>query len=230
MSDASIVDMYWGLGFAVLAWIANILAGGEGPHGFWLAVLATIWGGRLSIYLYWRNSGHGEDKRYQAMRAKAGPDFAQTSRYSVFYLQAAIQWAISLPLQWAQGPSDGFGLLAVLGFLIFALGLGFEAIGDAQLAAFKANPANQGRVMDQGLWAWTRHPNYFGDACVWWGMTFIAIDGTGAWWLALSPIAMTYLLINVSGAALLERGLRKSRPEYDAYVARVSAFWPRPPR
>ncbi len=234
LKDASIVDSYWGIGFGVIAWVSYALTLAShqtgAAHGYWLAILSSIWGVRLSGYLHWRNHGKGEDPRYAAMRAKSGPAFEQTSRYTVFYLQAGIQWLISLPLQWGQVSQGTFGLFAWSGFIAFVIGLVFETVGDWQLARFKADPANRGRVMDRGLWAWTRHPNYFGDSCVWWGLCLIAIDGTGAWWLIFSPIVMTFLITQVSGVRLLEQGLRQSKPDYDSYAARVSGFWPLPPK
>jgi steroid 5-alpha reductase family enzyme len=228
-NDASIVDLYWGLGFSVIGWVAYQIAGGEGLHGYWLMVLTAIWGIRLSLYLFWRNHGHGEDRRYAALRAKAPDTFAQASLFSVFYLQGAAQWLLSLPVQLGQLSDAPLGLWAYLGFLIFTAGLFFEWIGDFQLSRFRADPANAGRVLDQGLWAWSRHPNYFGTSCVWWGITLLAYDGTSNWWLFLSPAALTYLLIYATGIALLEPDLEQRKPDYHAYQQRVSAFWPQRP-
>lgn len=227
--DASIIDLYWGPGFAVIAWSARAMVGTEAAHGWWLAVLSTTWGARLGIYLWWRGHGRGEDRRYAAMRQKHGGDFAQFSLWWIFRLQAVLQWLIALPLALGQTSSGALGFLAVLGIALFLVGFAFETIADAQLAAFKADPGNAERVMDQGLWAWSRHPNYFGEACLWWGLGLIAIDGTGWWLLALSPALMTFLLLRVSGVTLLEADLARSKPGYRDYIARTSAFIPRRP-
>lgn len=230
LKNVTIVDLIWGPGFAIIAWIANILIGGPAPHGFCLAVLATIWASRLSIHLYTRNLGKGEDPRYARMRARGGADFDRASLYSVFYAQALAQWLISMPLQWGQLSEGNFGILAYLGLLLFVFGFAVETVADGQLASFKADPNNAGKLYTRGLWAWSRHPNYFGDACVWWGMTLIAIDGTGNAWLTLSPIAMTYLLLQVTGVKMLEKSLKKTKPDYADYERRVPAFFPRRPR
>jgi steroid 5-alpha reductase family enzyme len=229
--DASIVDIYWGVGFAQIALIAYALGDGWPPRKLLSATLTVVWGLRLGAYLLWRNWGHGEDYRYQAMRRAHGARFGVVSLYSVFGLQAVLMWAVSLPVQrtqWSPGP-DAFGILDGLGVLLWAIGLSCEAIGDWQLARFKADPRNRDQVMDRGLWRYTRHPNYFGDACVWWGLYLIAAGG-GAWWTIVSPLLMTVLLLKVSGVAMLERTITKRRPAYADYIARTSAFVPWPPR
>jgi steroid 5-alpha reductase family enzyme len=231
-SDASIVDIAWGPGFALVGAIAALV--GEGaPARRWLVTgLAALWGLRLGAYLAWRNHGRGEDWRYRAMRAHHGDAFRWKSAYIVFGLQGALMWFISLPLQVAAAASEpaALGPLDALGGALFAVGFCFEAVGDWQLARWKADPANAGRVMDRGLWRYTRHPNYFGDACVWWGLYAIAAATPGGWLTLLSPALMTFLLLRVSGVALLERGLAKRRPDYADYVRRTSAFFPLPPR
>jgi steroid 5-alpha reductase family enzyme len=196
-----------------------------------LGVLAASWGLRLSVYLLWRNWGHGEDRRYQAMRLRHGECFWWQSLFIVFWLQAAILWFISLPVQVtaAAGNLVPLGLIDAMGAGVFTFGFVFEVAGDWQLARFKSNPANRGRVMDQGLWRYTRHPNYFGDACVWWGIYIIALAG-GAWWTILSPLAMTTLLLKVSGVSLLEQTIIERRPDYVAYQASTNAFIPGPRR
>jgi len=173
--DASIVDIAWGAGFVLVAWVARWLGGSDAPHAWLLPVLATVWGARLALHLARRNLGKGEDFRYVRMREKHGDRFALVSLGTVFGVQGALMWVVSLPLQLGQRPSDrGVGVLAVLGVVAWAVGLWFEAVGDWQLARFRRDPANAGRVLDTGLWAWTRHPNYFGDACVWWGLALVA--------------------------------------------------------
>lgn len=236
--DASIVDIFWGPGFmlvawAVFAWVGahDLPDGGEARR--WLLVsLVTVWGLRLGGYLARRNHGKGEDFRYAAMREKAGGRFWIVSLFKVFLLQGALMWVVSLPVQAGQlaARPDGIGPLAIAGAAVWAVGLFFEAVGDAQLARFKADPANRSRVMDRGLWRYTRHPNYFGDFLVWWGIYLVALEGDGAWWSFVGPLVMSWLLLRVSGVTLLEKTISTRRPGYAEYVRRTSAFLPRPPR
>lgn len=231
LRDVSIVDIYWGFGFAQIAIITASLAGGYPWRKLLLTLLTVLWGMRLGLYLFWRNAGHGEDYRYQAMRRHYGSRFPLVSLATVFGLQGALMWVVSLPVQFGQlaaGPAR-LTWLDAAGAALWALGIAFEGIGDWQLARFKADPANAGAVMDHGLWRYTRHPNYFGDACAWWGLWLIAAAG-GAWWTALSPALMTFFLMKVSGVAMLERTIGKRRPEYAAYIARTSSFVPWFPR
>lgn len=233
LKNASIVDPFWGAGFAVLAVTYYLLAedGFDGRKTL-ITVLAAVWGLRLALHLVWRNMGKGEDYRYQQFRQKYGPQrYWWISYFQVFMLQGVLMVIISAPLLAAQfyGDPDRFTALDVLGVLLWGVGFFFEAVGDWQLARFKSKPANKGRVLDRGLWAWTRHPNYFGDAAVWWGHYLIAAS-TG--WGALTvfaPALMTFLLVFVSGVAMLERHMRE-KPKYATYMARTSAFFPRPPR
>jgi steroid 5-alpha reductase family enzyme len=230
--DVSIVDLCWGPGFAWLTAVAFTLAGDPTLRGRLLLVLVSIWGLRLGSYLLWRNWGAGEDARYARMRRHHGARFPWISLATVFGLQAVLQWFVSLPLQLAQlapgaRPLGGFD---ALGVALFATGLFFESVGDAQLARFKSDPANHGRVMDRGLWRYTRHPNYFGDCLVWWGLFAIAAATPAGPWTIASPLLMTFLLLRVSGVALLERSLVRTRPAYREYIERTSAFFPRPPR
>ena len=235
--DASIVDPVWGMAFVVIAWSSFIRHPQPGPGvadpSPVIVALVTIWGVRLSIYLALRNLGKGEDFRYARMRERFGPRFPIISLFVVFLLQALLAWVVSLPVQAAQftyGGAQPFGgPLLVAGALLWAIGLVFETVGDLQLARFKRDPANQGQVMDRGLWRYTRHPNYFGDFCVWWGLFLIAAS-TGAWWPVIGPIVMSILLIRVSGAGLLERTIVDRRPGYAEYIRRTSGFLPRPPR
>jgi steroid 5-alpha reductase family enzyme len=230
--DASIVDIFWGSGFVVVAWVAFALGDGSADRRLLLAVLVTVWGLRLSGYLARRNLGKGEDYRYAEMRRRHGERWPLRSLPIVFWLQGALMWVVSLPVQvgMADPTPAGLGLLDWAGVALWAVGLTFEAVGDWQLSRFKADPANRGKVMDRGLWRYTRHPNYFGDFCVWWGIWLVALATGSAWWTVVGPAVMSVLLIRVSGAALLERSLRKRREGYDDYVARTSAFFPRPPR
>jgi steroid 5-alpha reductase family enzyme len=230
--DASIVDLFWGPGFALVAWIGFAVGDGA-PSRQWLSVvLATVWGLRLGLYLTWRNWGRGEDPRYVAMRRNHGERFGRVSLYTVFGFQGLVMWVVSLPIQQAQAAPEPVTLSWIegLGVLLWAVGLCFESIGDWQLARFRADPENRGRVMDRGLWSWTRHPNYFGDAVVWWGLFLIAVPTPGGAWTLLSPALMTFMLVRISGVALLERDLRRTKPDYAGYAARTSAFLPWPPR
>lgn len=226
MRDASIVDIVWGFGFVLVAWIALWRGGGD-ARSWLVAGLTSAWGLRLAGYLAWRNLGKGEDFRYQAMRRKYGSRFPIVSLFVVFGLQGLLMWIVSLPTQAASG--GDIGLIDWLGIGLFALGLFFETTGDLQLAAFKRDPSNKGKVLDTGLWRYTRHPNYFGDFCVWWGLYLIALAG-GAWWTAVGPIVMTALLMKYSGAGLLEKTISSRRPGYEEYVRTTNAFFPGPPK
>lgn len=232
MKDAGIVDIVWGLGFVVVAWVARLTAHGVSERQNLLVVCTTVWGLRLAGYLFWRNHGKVEDFRYRAMRKHYGPRFPLMSLLTVFGLQGVLMWTVSLPVQLGQMPDRpmSLGPLAYVGAALWLVGLLFETIGDLQLARFKARPDNTGRVMDTGLWAWTRHPNYFGDFCVWWGLFLIAGETRLGLWAVIGPIVMSVLLLRVSGVTMLEKTITKRRPGYAEYVARTSAFFPRPPR
>jgi steroid 5-alpha reductase family enzyme len=229
LRDVSIVDVAWGLGFVAVAWVAFATGDGDGGRRTLLAVLVTVWGLRLAAYIGARKLRHpGEDARYGAWRAKWGDRFWIVSLFDVFLLQAVLVWVVSLPVQGASAQEGGLGALDALGVVLWTVGLFFEGVGDAQLARFKADASHRGTVMDRGLWRYTRHPNYFGDFCVWWGIGLIALSA-GAWWSLAGPAVVTLLLTRVSGKDHLERSMA-SRPGYAAYVARTSGFVPRPPR
>lgn len=234
--DASIADIFWGLGFVMVAWVAIAMNLGANFRGCLITTLTTIWGLRLATFLAWRNWGHGEDRRYAAMRSQHGERFWWVSLFTVFLLQGGILWFVSLPVQvsiaqssGANGSAASFHWLDALGVALWSIGFIFETVGDWQLALFKANPANAGRVMDHGLWRYTRHPNYFGDFCVWWGLYLLAC-ASGAVWTIASPLLMSYLLLRVSGVTLLESTITDRRPDYAAYKARTNAFFPGPPK
>ena len=193
-----------------------------------MLVIAVLWAIRLGVYVAWRNWGHGEDVRYQAIRARNEPNFPLKSFYLIFVLQAVLAWLVSLPfLAAAIGTASPWTWLDTLGAALAAFGFVFETVGDQQLAAFKADPAQRGQVMDRGLWRYTRHPNYFGECCVWWGLFGMAI-AAGGWWSIVSPLVMTGLLLKVSGVALLEKDIGERRPAYRDYVRRTNAFFPGP--
>lgn len=232
LKDASIVDLVWGPGFALVAWVTFVTADGAPPRKILIVVLTTIWAARLAGYLAWRNLGKGEDYRYAAMRRRYGARFPLVSLVIVFALQGVLMWIVSLPVQVAQmqNTPDHLTALDVVGVLLWCVGMVFESGGDIQLARFKSDPANESKVMDRGLWRYTRHPNYFGDFMVWWGLYAIALATGEAWWTVIGPIVMSVLLLRVSGVTLLEASLRKRRPGYEQYVRRTSAFFPWPPR
>ncbi len=228
LKDASIVDIFWGLGFVIVAWVSFALSKGHAPRRWLLCTLVTVWGVRLAVHLWQRNHGKGEDYRYQSIRKRVGPSFWWSSLFIVFGLQGLLIWLISLPLQVAQADARPFALtwLDYLGLLVWLIGFGFEAIGDDQLKHFKANAANKGKVMDQGLWRYTRHPNYFGDALLWWGLWLIAVSTPYGLMTIFSPVLMTLLLLKISGVSLLEKTLTKSKPGYESYIRRTNAFIP----
>lgn len=231
IENASIVDIVWGLGFVVVAWVSRVVGDGVEARQWLLTVMVSLWGLRLAGYLAWRNIGHGEDYRYKNMRKHWGSRFPIVSLVTVFGLQGTLMWIVSLPVQLGQADdTPDVGALAVVGALVYLVGLFFEVVGDAQLTRFKSDPANAGKVMDRGLWRYTRHPNYFGDACVWWGIAIVATEtGSGAWGLVGAAV-MTVFLRRVSGVTLLERSLKKRREGYEDYIARTSPFIPRPPK
>ncbi len=232
LRDASIVDSFWGAGFVLLSWVYFWLTpAGAAPRKQLLVALVTVWGLRLSLHILRRNWGRGEDFRYRAWREEAGPAWAWLSLFKVFWLQGALMWVISAPLLAAQISAAPAQLIWLDGLAVVAwlIGFIFEAGGDWQLERFKANAANRGQVLDSGLWRFSRHPNYFGDALQWWAFFLLALTA-GGWATIFSPVLMTFLLVRVSGVALLERSLQDRKPAYRAYVARTSAFVPWFPR
>ncbi len=228
LRNASIVDSVWSLMFVAAAYTYALTSDTPaGTRRTLLLILVTIWGVRLAAYVTWRNWGEGEDKRYQAMRAKQGPNFPVKSLGTVFWLQAGLAWVVSLPLLGAIDGSNAINALDVIGLIVWVVGFVFEAGGDLQLYRFKANPDNAGKVMDRGLWRYTRHPNYFGDFTQWWGFFLIAL-AAGGWWSIPGPLVMSWLLLRVSGVALLEKTITTTRPKYAEYVASTNAFFPGP--
>jgi steroid 5-alpha reductase family enzyme len=224
--NVSIVDLFWGFGFVVAAAVYFIFTKGFETRKILLMIMVTMWGLRLSIYLAWRNLGKGEDFRYQKFRKDFGEGYWWYSFFSVFLLQGILMWLISAPLLGAQYLSEhALGILDYAGLAIWIIGFTFEAGGDMQLARFKANPANKCKVLDTGFWHYTRHPNYFGDAAVWAGFGLICISA-GSYWPVLGSVLMTALIIKVSGVALLEKTLNNTKPGYQDYVRKTSAFIP----
>ena len=231
LRNASIVDIVWGCGFVAVAWAVLALTDGDGGRRALIVTMTTVWGVRLGAYLWWRNHGRGEDFRYRSMRKRHGDRFPIVSLTHVYALQGALMWIVSLPVQLGlAADGDGPGPIAWIGLAIWIVGFVFESVGDWQLARFRRTRTSADEVMDRGLWRFTRHPNYFGDACVWWGIALVAAEtGTGAIGI-VGALAMTVLLLKYSGVPILERSLRKRRPAYADYAARTSAFIPLPPR
>jgi steroid 5-alpha reductase family enzyme len=226
----NVVDAAWGVGFIAVAAVSAALGTGDLARRLLLLVLVAVWGGRLAWHMHLKSAGKGEDPRYRDMLRG---DFSPWRVLrKVFALQAVLTWFISLPLQLSAvtGPTPtALVPVAVAGVVLWLVGIVFEALGDHQLRMFKADPANRGVVMDRGLWAWTRHPNYFGDACVWWGLWLITINGWPALATVLSPALMSYFLVYVTGARLTEKYMA-DRPGFAEYRSRTSFFLPRPPR
>jgi steroid 5-alpha reductase family enzyme len=229
LHDVSIVDSVWSVLFMLLAFWSAAASSHWGPRSLLVLALVTVWSLRLSIYITWRNRGHGEDRRYQAIRARNQPNFAGKSLYLVFGFQALLAWVIALPLHGAILGDGTLRTADAVGAALWLIGFVFEAGGDWQLARFKSNAANRGQVMDRGFWRLTRHPNYFGEFCMWWGFYAIAA-AAGAWWSFVGPALMTALLLRVSGVTLLEKDIGERRPQYAQYIRRTPAFFPGVPK
>lgn len=231
LRNASIADVFWGTGFILVAWTAFTVTPCTTCRGMLAAVLTTMWGLRLSLHIFSRNRGRPEDPRYVRMREKHGSRFRIVSLFTVFLFQGLMMFIISLPVQAAiagQCP-DYITALDVLGSIVWAAGFFFESVGDYQLTGFLADPANRGKVMDRGLWRYTRHPNYFGEAVMWWGLFIIALSVRYGAYTAAGPLLITFLLLRVSGVTMLEKDMKESNPEYADYIERTSSFIPRPP-
>ena len=227
-NDVSIVDSLWSVMFLAAAGIYLAATGFLGTTSLVVVLMVAVWALRLSAYITWRNWGEAEDRRYQEIRARNQPGFHVKSLYLVFWLQAGLAWVISLPLLVTILSNAPFDLIGYLGITVWLAGMFFETVGDWQLARFKADPSNQGKVLDSGLWRYTRHPNYFGNALIWWGFFLLALSA-GGWWTIVSPLLMTFLLLKVSVVVLLEKDISTRRPEYRAYIERTNAFFPGPP-
>ncbi|WP_296898577.1 DUF1295 domain-containing protein [Thiohalocapsa sp.] len=227
--DVSSADALWSLLFMAMTLVYVVQSPNVTERAHLLLFVVTVWAVRLSVFITLRQWGEPEDRHYRAIRAEHGPSFAYKSFYLVFALQAILAWIISLPLLGAVLGAAPLGWLDAIAVALWLLGFGFEAIGDQQLARFKTDPANRGKVLDTGLWRYTRHPNYFGEACIWWAFYLFAL-AAGAWWTIIGPILMTYLLLRVSGVALLEQDMRHRRPTYQDYIHRTNAFFPGPPK
>ena len=231
LKNSSIVDIFWGTGFVIVTWLIFFLTpDGFLPRKILTILLVTIWGLRLSIHILLRNWGKPEDFRYQKWRQESGSIWWLKSFFQVFLLQGFLMWIISTPIIAAEiSPVSPLGFLDYLAVIVWGVGFFFETAGDYQLKKFKSNPANKGKVLDSGVWRYSRHPNYFGDAFQWWGFYLLALSA-GAWWTIFSPVIMTLLLLKVSGVALLEKSLKETKPQYREYMEATSAFVPWFPR
>jgi steroid 5-alpha reductase family enzyme len=232
LKDVTFVDSWWALGMVVLALAGFLRTGPPTPHKLALTVICAVWGLRLGIHLLARWRRDGPDRRYKTMLGKAETErhwnFATSSLLLVFALQAPLQFIVALPVQLGQAAPTAapLGPIALVGVALGVIGIGFEAIGDWQLMRFKADPANTSTVMDRGLWRYTRHPNYFGDACVWVGLFLIAAETRFGLWSLPGPLLIVFLLTRWSGVPTVEGRLRRRRPGYEAYVQRTSGFVP----
>ena len=227
--DVSIIDIFWAPGIAAVVDIAALLSDASGPRASAALFLVNLWAVRLAAHIFARHDG--EDHRYAAMRHKFGARWWWWSLVQVFLLQAILMWFIAAPLVAVMLSSRApMGVLDYLGVGIAAAGFLFEALADVQLARFRLDPRNKGKVMDRGLWRWSRHPNYFGESVMWWGFFLLGFSAAGAWWLILSPVVVTLLLLQVSGVTLMEDKIEDRRPAYADYKRRVSAFVPWPPK
>jgi steroid 5-alpha reductase family enzyme len=226
--NVSIVDLFWGIGFILVSAVYFKCTDGNDTRKTILMILVTIWGLRLSGYLAWRNIGKGEDFRYRQFRQTYGEHrYWWISYFQTFLSQGLLMWLISAPLLGAQflGKGNEIGLLDFAGLILWLTGFIFEAVGDYQMARFKTNIQNKGKVMDNGLWRYTRHPNYFGDSSVWWGYGLICLSA-GSYIPIVGSILMTILIIKISGVTLLEKSLKENRPGYKEYIEKTSAFIP----
>lgn len=226
--DASYVDGLWGLGFVVVAVSSYVLTDDHATRGLLLLVLTAVWGLRLATYLFWRWRKQGADQRYKTLFGERASNVRLWLR--VFVAQAVILTVVSLPVQLGMAHDGDLTALNVVGALVAVTGIALEAVADAQLTAFKGDPGNHGKVMDRGLWGWSRHPNYFGESLTWWGIAIVAWHDAVTALGLLGPLVITVFLLTRSGIGPLESQLKKTKPQYADYIARTSPFVPRPPR
>lgn len=229
LRDVSIVDSFWSLMILTSAMVFFVMGEEIDTRKSLILALVFLWAIRLCVHLTWRNWGEPEDRRYQVIRAKYEPYFAVKSLFIIFVFQAVLAWIIAMPLWPALTTMTSFGVWDALAITLWSIGMFFEAVSDWQLARFKSNPDNKGKVMDRGLWRYTRHPNYFGESLIWWGMYLFAVS-VGAWWAILGPLLITWLLLKFSGVVMLEESIVERRPGYRDYIARTNAFFPGRPK
>ena len=228
----AVVDTAWGIGIALAALVSLLASAGHGQPArrYLLLAASVVWGLRLAGYVTWRNHGKGEDPRYRDLLSRAKGNQNVYALRTVYLLQAAILWLACLPIQAGMLERARVGPLAVVGGLLWLAGFVFESVGDWQLARFKADPAHRGLIMDRGLWRYTRHPNYFGDFCMWWGLFLIALGSWAEVPAIVAPLLMTYILTRGTGQRLTDRRMAATRPQYADYAARTSGFIPLPPK
>jgi len=228
LRNAGVADIFWGLGFVLVAWLTFILSNGHLPRSILLTLTASLWGLRLAAHIWARNKGEPEDRRYRTLREKEGQHFWYSSLYKVFWLQGVLLWVISLALQTgiASAAPVRWTWLDGLGLFVWMVGFVFETTADWQLTQFKKDPSNKGKVMNRGLWKYSRHPNYFGETLIWWGIFVISLSSPDSGWTIISPATITFLLLRVSGVRLLEKTIQERRPEYASYIRNTSAFIP----
>ncbi len=227
--DVSFVDSWWSLFFLIAASVFALDVQSISPKGLLVLALVAVWSLRLSIYITARNWGEPEDYRYQTIRANNEPGFAFKSLYIVFGLQGVLAWLVALPLLPAINSANALTPVDFFAVALWLVGFIFEAGGDYQLARFKAREDSKGRVLDTGLWRYTRHPNYFGEFCMWWAFYLFAVT-SGGWWSIASPLLISFLLLKVSGVAMLEKTISNRRPKYAEYIRQTNAFFPGPRR
>jgi len=232
LRDSSIADVFWGLGFVLIAWSTFFQAEGVFLRKLLITVLVSLWGLRLAGYIGYRKLGEGEDRRYRKWREQYGKNYWWVSLFKVFLLQGLLLWVVSLVVQIGQASPTppALGWLEGVGAFVWAVGFVFEVTADYQLYRFKADPANKGKVMDRGLWGTSRHPNYFGECLVWWGLFLVTLSTPNGLWALISPVTITFLLLKVSGVTLTEKNIEEKRPAYRAYKERTSPFVPWFPR
>lgn len=230
LRNVGIVDVFWGLAIAGAGGTWLLLQPDPSPRGALALLLAVLWAARLAMHILWRNRGKPEDRRYRVIRANNEPNFAFKSLYIVFLLQAVLAWLVAMPLLGtALSTASPLGPVDLPGVLLWLAGFFLQSTADLQLARFQKRPDAERAVMNQGVWRYSRHPNYFGEFLMWWGLWLIAAAG-GAWWTVFGPLLITFFLLKVSGVALTEKDIGSRRPEYADYIRRTSAFVPWPPR
>lgn len=230
--DAGLADIFWGICFITIAWVSFLNAPGWTPRKLILLILVNLWGWRLAGHVFMRGRGRGEDRRYAKWREQHSPGFAWWSLRFVFLLQGGIAWLVCLGFQvgmYAAEPA-GFGWLSWVGLVVWCFGYYWEAVGDYQLLKFMRDPANRGGILDSGLWRYTRHPNYFGETVMWWGIFLIVLPVPYGWLTIISPLLLTFLILKVSGVTMLEKDQQEVKPKYADYIRRTSAFIPLPPK
>ncbi len=228
----SVVDTAWGVGLALVALVSLLASAGHGQPArrYVLLAASVLWGVRLAAYLGWRNRGKGEDPRYRDLLAKAKGNRNAYALRTIYLLQALILWLATFPVQAGMSERAPAGPLVVIGAAVWLAGFVFESVGDWQLARFKADPAHRGLIMDRGLWRYTRHPNYFGDFCMWWGLFLISLGSWAGLAAVFAPLLMTFILTRGTGQRLTDQRMAATSPAYAAYAARTSGFFPLPPK